>query len=455
MTMAMYALDPRFRRIPGTSAPQEIVALVQNPFRFLEERYHAHGPIFRSSLIYPVVWMIGPEANRFIMVNRREIFSYEGGYGQLAFGRLFPRNVLIMDGEEHLHMRGILEPAVSRLGLEESIEQVQALWHEAAARLRREGPVDAYHTAQRTTFEVSARALTGLTDTSELEDMRPLFEAVIDGSMATTKIRWPGGLLDKALDARDELVKRLTPHVERARRGDARGFLARLAQHQEDGRYLPIDEVVSHVMLLFWAGYDTTASAGSWILHLLAHHPEWQDRIRREAFEVLGDAPYQLAGSGKLVSLSMFLREIERYAPSLIMFPRKVTEGFEFGGHFVPAGATVYYSPWMTHRCPETFPHPHTFDPGRWDPARGEDQAKGKYMVGFGGGPRLCLGRQFAQMQLRILITTLVRRFHIEPDATSSVRIMGLPVHHPVDSRLRFREPLDYHKKAALEGAAA
>ena len=285
--------------------------------------------------------------------------------------------------------------------------------------------------------------------------MRPLFEAVIDGSMATTKIRWPGGLLDEALDARDELVKRLTPHVTRARRGDARGFLARLAQHQEGGRYLPVDEVVSHVMLLFWAGYDTTASAGSWILHLLAHHPEWQDRIRREAFEVLGDAPYQLSGSGRLVNMSMFLREIERYAPSLIMFPRKATEGFEFDGHFVPAGTPVYYSPWMTHRCPDAFPHPHTFDPGRWDPARGEDQAKGKYMVGFGGGPRLCLGRQFAQMQLRILITTLVRRFHIEPDATSSPKIMGLPVHHPVDSRLRFRELLAYQQKPeALADAA-
>ncbi|MBC7173141.1 MAG: cytochrome P450 [Polyangiaceae bacterium] len=273
--------------------------------------------------------------------------------------------------------------------------------------------------------------------------------------MANTKIRWPGGLLDKALDARDELVERLRPHVERARRGNASGLLARLAQHRENGAYLPIEEVVNHVMLLFWAGYDTTASAGSWILHLLAHHPEWQERIRRETFEVLGDRPYQLTGSGRLQSITMFLREVERYAPSLIMFPRQATADFEFGGHTVPKGTVVFYSPWMTHRCPEAFPHPHSFDPSRWDPERGDDQAKGKYMVGFGGGPRLCLGRQFAQMQLRILITTLVRRFHIEPDPTTSFHIMGLPVHHPVDSRLHFRNLLAYQKPVETLADAA
>jgi hypothetical protein len=107
---------------------------------------------------------------------------------------------------------------------------------------------------------------------------------------------------------------------------------------------------------------------------------------------------------------------------------------------------------------PRSLPHPHAFDPGRWDPARGEDQAKGKYMVGFGGGPRLCLGRNFAQMQLRILVTTLVRRFHIEPDATRPFTIQGLPTHHPVDSFVHFRPLLAYQERggrarAALAGA--
>jgi hypothetical protein len=73
-----YAIDPRFRAIPGTSSPLELRAMVQNPFAFFEERYLKHGPIFRSSLVYPVVWMMGAEANRTIMVSGRENFSYAG-----------------------------------------------------------------------------------------------------------------------------------------------------------------------------------------------------------------------------------------------------------------------------------------------------------------------------------------------------------------------------------------
>ncbi|MBK6579998.1 MAG: cytochrome P450 [Sandaracinaceae bacterium] len=344
--------------------------MVQNPFAFFEERYLKHGPIFRSSLVYPVVWMMGAEANRTIMVSGRENFSYAGGYGQLAFGKLFQQNILLLDGEEHLRTRTLLEPAVNRLGLGEVIDQVQSIWDSAADKLERRPHGDVYDIAQRATFEASAMALTGLKDGSELDAMRPHFEAMIVGAMAHTKLRYPNGILDRGLKSRDVLVDMLRPHIERARRDpEPKGFLGRLAQDKDEhGRYLPIEDVIHHTMLLFWAGYDTTASAGSWVLHLLAHHPEWQDRIRENVWDALGDEPYQLKGSAKLTTLSWFLREVERCGPSLTMFPRTAMRDFEFGGYTVPAGTPVFWSPWMSQRCPEAFPHPHAFDPGRWDP---------------------------------------------------------------------------------------
>ena len=443
-----YAFDPGFRAIPGSSSPLELREMIQNPFRFLEERYLKHGAIFRSSVAYPCVWMIGPEANRTIMVTERDKFSYEGGYGKLAFAKLFPKNILLMDGETHAKTRAILEPAVSRLGLEESIGPVQDIWNRHAETLAGRAPEDVYVVAQKATYEVSARVLAGLRDSDEIEELRPYFEAVIAGAMAHTQLRFPGGTLDKAMKARDVLYARLMPYVKRARGASERfGVLGLLTEYRDaNGRPLPDEEVLHQVLLLYWAGYDTTASAGSWVIHHLAHQAEWQRRLREEVFEVLGDEPYQLTGSSKLRQVSWFLREIERCGPSLFMFPRAASADFEFQGYRVPAGTPVFYSPWMSHRCPESFPHPHTFDPGRWDPALGNDQAKGKYMVGFGGGPRLCLGRSFAQMQLRIMVTTLVRRYHIEPDATTEFHIMGLPVHHPVDSRVRFRELLDHQR---------
>ncbi len=450
-----YALNPRFRQIPGSSSPLELRDMIQNPFEFIQSRFDAHGEIFRSSVAYPCVWMIGPDANRFIMVTDRDKFSYEEGYGKIAFSRLFEQNILVMDGEEHKKTRAILEPAVSRLGLEESLGLVQDIWGDHVKKIPANTSLDVYQTAQRATYEVSARVLAGLVDSDEIEELHPYFEAMIVGAMAHTKLRIPGGKLDKALEAQEVLVERLLPYVKRAlASGDAPGVIGLLANHRdESGNPLPAEDIVHHTLLLYWAGYDTTASAGSWILHLLAHHNGWQEQLREEIFEVLGDEPYQLAGSAKLKKLSWFLREVERYGPSLFIFPRGAIEDIEYKGHFIPKGTPVFWSPWMSHRDPAAFPHPHSFDPGRWDPERGDDRALGKNMVGFGGGPRLCVGRSFAQMQLRVMVTTLLRNYHLEPDSTKNFTIQGLPVHHPDNSHILFRELLPYQKKPAADAA--
>lgn len=450
-----YGFDPRFREIPGTSSPLELREMIQEPFQFIESRFKKHGPIFRSSILYPCVWMIGAEANRAIMVTEREKFSYKGGYGQLAFGRLFEHNILVMDGEEHKRARAILEPAVSKIGLESVRDLVQDIWTRHAAAFKEDSSVDVYQVAQRATYEVSARALAGLVDSDEVEELRPYFEAVIEGAMAPTQHRIPGGILDKALKARQVLIKRLMPYVKKAKDGGSAGVIGLLADYRdENGKALPDEEILHHALLLYWAGYDTTASAGSWVLHLLAHHSSWQDRMREEIFEVLGDRDYQLEGSSKLKTVSWFLREVERCGPSLFMFPRTAAEDIEFQGYTIPKGTRIFWSPWMSHRDPAAYPHPHTFDPGRWDPARGADRAQGKYMVGFGGGPRLCVGRSFAQMQLRILITTVLRQYHLEPDATQPFSIQGLPVHHPVDSKIYFRQLQEYQNPKVLSEAA-
>ncbi|MBK8412666.1 MAG: hypothetical protein IPL19_32400, partial [Sandaracinaceae bacterium] len=129
---------------------------------------------------------------------------------------MFQQNILLLDGEEHLRTRTLLEPAVNRLGLGEVIDQVQSIWDSAADKLERRPHGDVYDIAQRATFEASAMALTGLKDGSELDAMRPHFEAMIVGAMAHTKLRYPNGILDRGLKSRDVLVDMLRPHIERA-----------------------------------------------------------------------------------------------------------------------------------------------------------------------------------------------------------------------------------------------
>jgi cytochrome P450 len=214
-----------------------------------------------------------------------------------------------------------------------------------------------------------------------------------------------------------------------------------LAHHREpNGSTIPTDEIAHHLLLLAWAGYDTTASAASWVLHMLAQRPDWQQRIRAEIVRA-GDDFAAIESSKDYPQLDWFLLEVERMYPSALIFPRIALEDIALHGVVVPAGSVVFYCPYMSGRDPGSFEHPNAFDPERWNPERGAARPSPSKLFGFGGGPRVCLGKAFARLQLKLMVQTLLTRFRVEPDPLHRWSVMGVPVHHPVDFHIRL-EPL-------------
>jgi cytochrome P450 len=356
--------------IPGSDSPLELAALLRDPPLFFLERFARYGHVFKSRLVFPVVFLVGAEANRTMLVTRRAEFAMGRGYQKTAVDRIFSGSIMLQDGEDHRRTRGILSPAVGRLAVRESAESVSAIWRAVVARLAAgDDAHDVYTIAQRTTFDVAANVLTGLQLGDETERLRPDFEALIDGIMAPTKHRIPGGVLDRALRARERLERALVPRVEAARAEAPRGLVGALAHHRdEDGTQLTPDEVASHLLLLFWAAYDTTASATSWVLKTLAERPDWQDRIRAEIAASVRDDVGAVEGTSELPALDWFLWEIERMYPSPLFFPRVLTEEVTYAGYRLPAETAVMYTPYLSHRDPATWTDPHAFVPERWGP---------------------------------------------------------------------------------------
>jgi len=423
--------------IPGSLDVREGLRMLRAPTRFFEERFQRYGAVFKTRTIFPVVFLVGAEANQTIMITQRDDFSYRGGYGALALGRTFANSIMLVDGDDHKRLRTILTPAVGKLAVRDSEQRVHEIWSRRLDDMARNGSQDVYQASQKTTFDVAANTLSGLALGDEIERFRPHFEQVIDGTMAATQYRVPFGKLDRGLRAREHLIDLMRSKVRAARTGDAHGLMGHLAQHRDDdGSQLAADEVSAHVLMLMWAAYDTTASATSWVLHVLARRPEWQQRLRAEATAVLGDAAATSQSAHKLTETTWFLREIERMYPSVLFFPRTVERDFEFRGFQIPQGTATYYSPYLSHRDPASFNEPNRFDPDRWDPKSPGRKARGSSLVGFGGGPRVCLGKAFAQLQMKILITSLVRRYRLRVDPSATPTIQGLPIHHPNNSRV-------------------
>lgn len=180
-------------------------------------------------------------------------------------------------------------------------------------------------------------------------------------------------------------------------------------------------EMVDQVAIFFLAGHETSASALSWALWLLAAHPEWQDRAAAEAM-AYDDS---FAGLGKLRVCRDVFREALRLYPPVPMMVREAACPQTFRGRAVARGAQIVLSPWHLHRHERIWTEPDRFDPGRWNTEDGRHCAREAYLP-FSRGPRVCPGAGFAMVEGPLFLALLLRRIRFHVDETR----LPVPVAH-------------------------
>ncbi|MEO6300973.1 MAG: cytochrome P450, partial [Paracoccaceae bacterium] len=178
------------------------------------------------------------------------------------------------------------------------------------------------------------------------------------------------------------------------------------------GQRFDTDEMVDQVAIFFLAGHETSASALSWALYLLATHPKAQARIAVES-ATLTDPP-QFSELSKLKFTRDTFRETLRLYPPVPMMVRENTKPEFFRDRPVKPGAQIVLSPWHLHRHDRFWPDPDEFNPDRWQTDRNRASARDAYMP-FSAGPRVCTGAGFAMVEGTILLALLIRAFKFEP----------------------------------------
>jgi cytochrome P450 len=213
---------------------------------------------------------------------------------------------------------------------------------------------------------------------------RATLEAVVDPIVARKRAQ-PGGddLLATLLEVRD----------------DAGGALS-----DDDIR----DELITFVL----AGHETTSSALTWCWYLLAAHPAAEARMHAELDAVLGGRLPGLDDVAQLRYTAHVFDEALRLYPPAAAFGRRPLVDVELGGYRIPRGASVFVSPFVTHRNPRYFPDPDAFVPERW---AGEAPPKFAFFP-FGGGSKMCIGEPFARAEGVLVLATLARRFRLRVD---------------------------------------
>lgn len=182
------------------------------------------------------------------------------------------------------------------------------------------------------------------------------------------------------------------------------------ARHPETGRVFTQAGVMEQISTIFLAGHETSASAISWALYLLARDPALQEQVRGEAGA--GPLAYEQL-RGMSVTRDVF-RETLRLYPPVSFLVREVTCPVTMRDKQLKQGAMVVVSPWLIQRSRDNFAEPHGFDPGRFTDPDQAAACRHAYLP-FGKGPRLCVGAGFANQEALLTIAAVVRAFRLQP----------------------------------------
>jgi cytochrome P450 len=194
-------------------------------------------------------------------------------------------------------------------------------------------------------------------------------------------------------------------------RGDLLSMLLQ-AQDEHDGRRMTDRQLRDEAMTLFMAGHETTANTLAWTWMLLSQNPEAEAALHAELDAILAGRAPTVADLPRLVYADHVITEALRVYPTVWLLGREAVEPCTVGGMRVPIGLTLWMSQWVVHRDPRFFDDPESFRPDRWADGLARRIHRYAYFP-FGGGPRICIGNSFAQMEAVLLLATIARRYQV------------------------------------------
>jgi cytochrome P450 len=450
--MATLALDERLT-VPGPP-PMPIVGAIGNMFGFIADRightrrlFETYGPVVAlaagggTNLYSPrrdcpgTVFVYGPELVREATTHHDDYVKYP------VSGKLYPTGdvstrteplkhfgvgLFGVNGDQHRQHRRLMMPAFHRQRIDAYRDDMVTMTRSVLDDWRVGATVDVSAELRRLTLRIAAKTLfgeqpaahPGRADGQETTGAGRTLQDVL-AVLATPLTRLlprdlPGLPYRRLLNLTARYDTEMRALIARRRQapGDDGTVLSMLlgARDEESGAPLDEDELLGHVGVLFAAGHETSSSALTWTLFLLAQHPKFAADLLDELDAVLGDDAPTVKQLARLPLLERVVKESMRVIPPVPLTWRVTAAPTLLGGFPIPTGTEVSVSIYQTHHMPELYPEPERFDPRRWETI---EPTVFEYTP-FGSGARMCIGVTFAMMELRIILAMVLQRFRLD-----------------------------------------
>jgi cytochrome P450 len=385
----------------------------RDPMALFRRQWDHYGPVAPMPMMNGTwVMLLGPDACEVALRNRDKAFA-NGPAWTYVVGPFFHRGLMLLDFDEHLMHRRIMQQAFTRGRLEGYTRGMHPAIESGLADWAPQPAFRAYPALKQLTLDIATDIFMGGAEDTSRKEMDRINKAFIDCVQAASAIvrrdlpftRWGRGHRGR------RILERFLRHYLPARRATRSDDLFSALCHIEsdDGERFGDDDVINHMIFLLMAAHDTSTITLSAMLQFLGQHPQWQERCRAES-EALGPRP-ELAELEGLTSLDLVMRESLRLrAPVPVVIRRTVTDA-EVLGTRIPADTFVIVTPQFAQVMEEYWTNPLVFDPERFAADRREDTSHRFAWEPFGGGVHKCLGMHFAGAEVKAVMHHLLRGY--------------------------------------------
>ncbi|XP_020244260.1 cytochrome P450 85A-like [Asparagus officinalis] len=389
--------------------------LKQGP-SFMKNQRARYGNLFKSHILgCPTVVSMDPEINKYILMNEGR--GLVPGYPQSMLDMLGRCNIAAVTGSLHKAMRGsilgLISPAIIREQLIVKIDQFMRShlsdWNDKV--------IDIQERTKEMWLFSALKLVAGIESGQFSKAMGSEINKLIIGTLSLP-INLPGTSYHQGLQARKKIVSMLERIIEerRASKRTSNDMLDALLFSNDDSRANLDDEQLMDLIITFiYSGFETVSTTSMMAVKYLHQHPKVLKELVKEHVEIrrrkLPDEAIDWNDYKSMTLTRAVIIETSRLATVVNGVLRRTTQDMEIKGYTIPKDWKIYVYIREINYDAFQYPDPFTFDPWRW---LGKNQESHPYFMAFGGGTRLCPGKELGIVEIAVFLHYFVTRYRWE-----------------------------------------
>jgi cytochrome P450 family 110 len=423
--------------LPGPKVPATIQVLnwIFRPMPYMVECAKTYGDLFTLKLqssLPPLLFVHSPEAMQQILSNDHKELEAPGDLNSIFEYLLGKNSVISLSGKEHQRQRQLIMPPFHGERMRTYAELIENITIKTINKQPKNKPFNIRNVSQEITLGVMMEAVFGIYEGERPEKLKQLLCEIIEQSssrLSVTFLYFPQlkemfGISEiwkqkmKKLEEADQIIYQEIQERRENFDPSRTDILTLLMDaRDEEGQAMTDEELRDELMTLLVAGHETTATAISWAFYWIHKLPEVREKLLAE-LDSLGENP-DSSTIFKLPYLTAICNETLRIYPvGMLTFPRKVKTPISVCGHQLEPGTIIMGSIYLTHQREDIYPQPEKFNPERFL----EKQFSPYEFLPFGGGARRCIGLAFAQMEMKLILATVMKTWSMQLIDTQEIK---------------------------------